>query len=874
MYRKSLSLMLMLVMLLSMLVCPITVQAQNGGDSSRASNISTDESQDLKFKDSDRNGLEVNEYPVSSDYDNPFGAVKQDKPEDFDIQSDYEVTTESAIDETEAGDIAYKHLEYLSEEIGQRLSNVIALEDEVSEIKYEDEACGYIKDVLSDYYETEVQTFSAEVRSKNGELEGNVYSANVIAVKPGALEKEIIIGAHYDSVDIDGNKGADDNASGVALMLEAAEKLANVTTPYTLRFIAFGAEEVGLKGSTYYVSQMTDKEIENTVAMINLDSCIAGDKMYVYGGLDEDGWVRDLALQIAEDLELNLETNPGLNPDYPEGTTGDWSDHAPFKDKGIPYAYFEATNWELGELDGYTQVPVEYGDDGEIWHTEYDYIDYIESNFPGRINERLNTFSQVLVEMLLELGEIPATEGIEVSNKLISMTEAREIEVSAALGYLPELADLEWTFGGIAFEEWKKWDPESETYTGAPFISFSTEPYFEEGIIKAVIKFDLPYDTTDLSSFARRLYPELIGYYILQVKDVSSGDTLGTTLRMNPYDSYYTYDELKPEIDEIFDNAKENRYLEYKSLGKTIEGRDAHFVILSEDAESVDQYLNGTLPTMLENPEILIDALESDEDIDYKVPIWFNNIHPDEAPGPDAILELLKELATEDEITFKLYGSYDAPVNNSGYGSNVEDPSEEEIVTLQVDEVLDNIIFLFNFTENPDGRYWNTRTNVNRFDLNRDNAYQTQVESRLTTEEIAKWKPVSFLDFHGFINGFLIEPCTTPHEPNYEYDLLIESMLEQAHLMGRAGTANTIYTNYEIPYEDHSGGWDDGTPSYTSSYAMFNGGLGHTIEIPDLNQDSVDALVATGLASTKYVMDNKGKLFSNQLEYFRRGVEG
>lgn len=874
MYRKNLSLMLVLVMMLSVLVHPVTVQAQNEGTDIGGSGSGIYETQDLRFQDSDRNRLEVQEYPISSDYDNPFGAEKVGKPEAVDIESSNEVQVKSVIDEGEAGSIAYGHLNYLSEEIGQRPSDIITPESEAEGIEYEDEACRYIKDVLEDFYETEVQTFSAEVRSKKGELKGYVYSANVIAVKPGALENEVIIGAHYDSVDIDGNKGADDNASGVAIMLEVAERLANVETPYTLRFIAFGAEEVGLKGSKYYVSQMTQNEIENTVAMINLDSCIAGDKMYVYGGLAEDGWVRDLALEIAEDSGLNLETNPGLNPDYPEGTTGDWSDHAPFKDKEIPYAYFEATNWELGELDGYTQVPVEYGNDGEIWHTAYDNIAYIENNFPGRINERLDTFCRVLADMLLELGEIPATEGIEVSNNLVSMTEVREIEVSASLGYLPELANLEWTFGGIPFEEWKKWDPESNTYIGEPFVTFSTEPYLEQGIIKAKIEFGLPYDTTDLSSFARRLYPELIGYYVLQLKDISSGEALGTALRMNPYDSYCTYDELKPTIDEIFESARENRYLEYKSLGKTIEGRDAHFVILSKDEESIDRYLNEIMPTMLENPEMLIDELEEGANADYKVPIWFNNIHPDESPGPDAILELLEELAKEEEITFKLYGSYDAPVDNSGYGSNVEDPSQEEIVTLQVDEVLDNVIFLFNFTENPDGRYWNTRTNVNGFDLNRDNAYQTQVETRMTTREIAKWKPISFLDFHGFINGFLIEPCTTPHEPNYEYDLLIESMLEQAHIMGRAGTANTIYTNYEIPYEDHPGGWDDGTPSYTSSYAMFNGGLGHTVEIPDLNQHSVDALVATGLASTKYVMDNKERLFMNQLEYFRRGVEG
>ena len=143
----------------------------------------------------------------------------------------------------------------------------------------------------------------------------------------------------------------------------------------------------------------------------------------------------------------------------------------------------------------------------------------------------------------------------------------------------------------------------------------------------------------------------------------------------------------------------------------------------------------------------------------------------------------------------------------------------------------------------------------------------------MVTAQIAKWSPISMIDYHGFVKGFLIEPCTTPHEPNYEYDLLIENMLEQAHLMGRAGVANTNYTSYVIPYEDYRGGWDDGTPSYTPTYAMFHGSLASTVEMPDLNEESLNATYYVGLACVNYVMSNKDRLFHNQLEIFRRGVE-
>ena len=54
------------------------------------------------------------------------------------------------------------------------------------------------------------------------------------------------------------------------------------STPYTIRFIAFGAEESGLLGSYAYLNQMTQDEFENIIVMIDLDSLVAGDIAYVY----------------------------------------------------------------------------------------------------------------------------------------------------------------------------------------------------------------------------------------------------------------------------------------------------------------------------------------------------------------------------------------------------------------------------------------------------------------------------------------------------------------------------------------------------------------------------------------------------------------
>lgn len=452
---------------------------------------------------------------------------------------------------------------------------------------------------------------------------------------------------------------------------------------------------------------------------------------------------------------------------------------------------------------------------------------------------------------------------LEVSRSVFSLTEARTVEVSADLGEGVELEDVEFQFGGKPLSEWQQWT-QGQSYNGDPFITVVEEPSFVEGTnqITAVLEFGLLYGTDDLSNRTiRTQYQQFIGDYELALVDSASGEKAAATVELNVYDEFKFYDELKPAIDEIFEAAEEDvdndRYLEYQTVGKTVEGRDIHFVILARDEEAVDQYLNETLPTALEDPESLIEKLENDTMGDYQVPIWFNNIHPDEVEGVDVQVELLEKFALEDEVEF---------MNTDG------DTEFEE--NLNVDEVLDDTIFLYMFTSNPDGRAANTRANAEGFDLNRDNAYQTQVETQQVNEVLSKWTPLSFVDFHGYVDGFLIEPATPPHNPNFEYDLLIDNMMEQANAMGNAGIANSELTSYFIAKDGYGSGWDDMTPAYTAIYAMLHGSLGHTIEVPKLGQDGYNALVGSGLGAANYVHDNKDRLYKEQLEIFKRGVDG
>lgn len=118
-----------------------------------------------------------------------------------------------------------QHVETLAQQIGER--NVWHSEALLA-------AASYIRDSLEDLgYRVQAQSFESEgVRVQNLEVE---ISGDV------ASEEIIVLGAHYDSVF--GTPGANDNASGVAALLEIARLLAGKSYPRTLRLVAFANEE-------------------------------------------------------------------------------------------------------------------------------------------------------------------------------------------------------------------------------------------------------------------------------------------------------------------------------------------------------------------------------------------------------------------------------------------------------------------------------------------------------------------------------------------------------------------------------------------------------------------------------------------------------
>ena len=147
-------------------------------------------------------------------------------------------------------------------------------------------------------------------------------SRNVIAERraPDAGAPVVILGAHYDTVP--NSEGASDNGSGLSTLLTIAAHTADRDYPFTVRIILFGAEEIGLFGSRYYVDGISDAEIDETLAMLNFDALGSGDSLMVIG---DPGLVAQ-AQTIGDGLGLDI----GIE-------RGNWgSDHAPFQAVGIP----------------------------------------------------------------------------------------------------------------------------------------------------------------------------------------------------------------------------------------------------------------------------------------------------------------------------------------------------------------------------------------------------------------------------------------------------------------------------------------------------------------------------------------------------------
>ena len=272
------------------------------------------------------------------------------------------------------------------------------------------------------------------------------HSANVWITYPGKSEGHLVIGAHADSTGEDeGSQGVTDNGIAVALLLALGQQLSTMELNDSVTLVLFGAEEVGLFGSQAFTAalQADSRFVTGApfpTAMINLDTIAGGDHLYVhsptkktYKRCDKDdsynssASVRDSLLSVASANALPFSLHPAF-PGFPEGETGEWSDHAPFACAGIPVGYIEATNFSINGrdgYDGYSQTlhpllwdcldrsektacnPDQEQRWGYIWHTQADRLDKLNQLYPKRLRAQLNAVTELLFNFLTSDKSLP-----------------------------------------------------------------------------------------------------------------------------------------------------------------------------------------------------------------------------------------------------------------------------------------------------------------------------------------------------------------------------------------------------------------------------------------------------------------------------------
>ena len=251
---------------------------------------------------------------------------------------------------------------------------------------------------------------------------------NIIAVLPGKdkrLKHEyIVVGSHYDHLGLGGkdsgsrrpdtlgvHPGADDNASGDAVVLELAKHFKKVRSPRSIIFAFFGAEEQGLVGSKNFLEWMKKDDAQrinlpaekkDIVAMVNLD--MVGrmrDHAMSVSGTGTSSEFKTIVEQVAEQTHLNVSCTPdGYGP----------SDHASFVAQEIPVLFLTTGG-----------------------HMEYHTPDDVPStlNYDGM--QQTLDFSKELISRLASLPTTPDYISVPSTNKM------KHGKFKVTLGLMPDV---------------------------------------------------------------------------------------------------------------------------------------------------------------------------------------------------------------------------------------------------------------------------------------------------------------------------------------------------------------------------------------------------------------------------------------------------
>ncbi|WP_380183892.1 aminopeptidase [Kalamiella sp. sgz302252] len=261
-------------------------------------------------------------------------------------------------------------------------------------------------------YESNKRNFTAryQYKSQDGRLnDRSVTATSVIAARAGEVPQQIVILAQADTYlpqsDADRQKnrggltlqGVDDNASGLAVMLELAQRLQSTQLHYSLRFVALSGSS--LHGEEDYLARMKPEEKKNTLLVVKLSDLITGSKLWFNSGANTPEPVarqtRDRALAIARSLHI------------PAATLGKAVKSEPateaFDKAGIPLLSVRAANWDKkGRLLRTTNSHFPQGSCQQ--QASCDNLAWIDRWLPGRIERRTHDSVAILLPLIRELA--------------------------------------------------------------------------------------------------------------------------------------------------------------------------------------------------------------------------------------------------------------------------------------------------------------------------------------------------------------------------------------------------------------------------------------------------------------------------------------
>jgi len=215
----------------------------------------------------------------------------------------------------------------------------------------------------------------------NQDTDTKINAKNIIAFIDNKKKNTVIIGAHYDHIGYGGqysldrgineiHNGADDNASGTAMLLSLAKELNNKNDlENNYLFIAFSAEELGLIGSRYFVNSDVFKK-ESINFMINLDMVgrLNAEKELSIFGVGTSSIFKQVVNSMNNNFKLKI-IEDGTGP----------SDHTSFYNKDIPVLFFHTGSHENYHRPSDDVNLINYKGMSEISNYIIDIIDELET---------------------------------------------------------------------------------------------------------------------------------------------------------------------------------------------------------------------------------------------------------------------------------------------------------------------------------------------------------------------------------------------------------------------------------------------------------------------------------------------------------------